>query len=105
MKSGDYISIPMTRAEWLEIADLLGRDLRLQPVQVTLQTNIRQRLRDPRSKEDTRYSLMSDDDGHKYVVPVGYSNHFEKILLDDGDPAEYYTRVEGGLTFTDPLEL
>ena len=106
MKNGDYLSIPMTRTDWVEILQSIQpiRGRHQGPLD-ELAVRIHQRLREPRNPADTRYRLMSDNDSHKYLVPVSYENHFEKILLDEGDPGEYYTRVEGGLTFTDPLEL
>lgn len=105
VNNGDFISIPMTRTDWQEIVEW-AHSISPAPAAIgLLSAAVRQRLREPRRPLDTRYRLMSDNDGHKYVVPVSYEKHFEKILLDNLDPSEYYTRVEGGLTFTDPLEL
>lgn len=104
MKNGDYLNVPMTCTDWGEVLDAL--DMSESRIVRELKAVIRKRLREPRDPAtNTRYRLMSDDSGHQYVVPVSYENHFRQILLDDKDPGEYYTRVEGGLTFTDPLGL
>ena len=57
-----------------------------------------------------RYCIVSDEDGHDYVVPVGKKYEFQDWLeqfdesadIDDCEPS-YAQRIEGGeLTFSDP---
>lgn len=105
MKNGDCIPIPMTRTDWADVAASIDNIGSPSQILLELRNLIHRRLREPRNPADTRYRLLKDNDGHSYVVPVSYEGHFDKILLDEGDPAEYYTMVDGRLSFTDPLEL
>lgn len=64
-----------------------------------------------------RYCIVSDDDGHEYVIPaenldlwhswlaslaVGPDTPDEVYDALDWDPPEWARRLEGRLTFTDP---
>lgn len=55
-----------------------------------------------------RFTLVSDDDGHKYIIPVARKLEFDAWLRatedsDFSDPGFDEFRIDGGLlTFTDP---
>ena len=53
-----------------------------------------------------RFTLVRDDSGHRYVIPIGIKVEFDKWAVeeDTNDPNKFDDfRIEGGLlTFTDP---
>jgi hypothetical protein len=55
-----------------------------------------------------RYRIVSDDDGHEYVIPCAKVGRWLAWLgtedaQDGGDPPEFAVRINGSLTFADPV--
>lgn len=57
-----------------------------------------------------RYRLMSDNDGHKYIIPVGQEDNFYSWVEGEEEGIDskfnFEAQMLGGsrLTFTDPKE-
>jgi hypothetical protein len=56
-----------------------------------------------------RYTVVSDDDGHEYVIPVEQRDEFyawladeERSTYEENDRYDEYRLNGGTLTFTDP---
>lgn len=64
-----------------------------------------------KTKQETRYTIRGDNDGHKYFIPVGEENAFDAWVLEEetiGEVVSSYglqyndNRIDGRFTFTDP---
>lgn len=55
-----------------------------------------------------RFEIVSDNSGHKYLIPIERYNDWASFeMLDEDDEAswdvpDFAKRIEGRLTFTDP---
>jgi hypothetical protein len=58
--------------------------------------------------EEKRYTEVTDDSSHHYIIPVDRLDHWYKVWMNSdeyelGHTPDYATYVDGGrLTFTDP---